>query len=85
MNKIKILKLNPLWVMTATAPFFIIVLFIFRFMPKIQFQILTLASLTYLTLAILHHLRDKTLTLELVIEYVLIAALALIVLQGLLI
>ena len=66
------------------TPFLITALFLTRFSPPLQFKILILAALTYLLLAVLHHLKDKTLTLELMIEYILIAALATIVMQGLL-
>ena len=83
MKKIKTLNLNLNWVLFLTAPLFIAVLFIFRFSPHIEFCVLIFTALIYLAVAILHHLKDKTLTLEIIIEYVLIATLALIILQGL--
>lgn len=56
----------------------------FQNLPKMQFQILVILSLIYLSWALLHHTLDKSLTLEIVIEYVLTALLALIILYGLL-
>lgn len=79
----KLQKLNLTWILVIFTPVFITFLFVYRFFPQTQFQILTAASFLYLSTAILHHYKDKTLTLEIAIEYVLIAALALIVLQGL--
>lgn len=46
--------------------------------------ILLLIVLGYLLAALVHHLRDKTLHLDIVIEYILLAALALVIFQGLL-
>ncbi len=78
-------KINLIWLFAFTMPFMVVLMFIFRFTPQIQFQLVTLAALFYLTVALLHHYKEKTLTKELMIEYVLMAALALIILQGLLI
>lgn len=59
---------------------------IFRFShsPLIQFQILTLLAIAYLSWALLHHLWDKTLSFEVMVEYVLTALLAVIILYGIL-
>lgn len=86
MKKITVLmKINLIWVVIISAPVFMAALYLFRLSSKLQFQILVLASLVYLITALLHHYKDKTLTLEIIIEYVLIAALALLILQGLMI
>ena len=53
--------------------------------PKVQFQIFVALAIAYLTWSLLHHSLDKSLTLEVVIEYVLTALLALVILYGLLI
>lgn len=83
MNKINLKKANLIWVLTLFIPVFLVALFIFRFSPQTQFQIFVLAALVYLAVALIHHYKDKTLTLEIIIEYILIAALALLILQGL--
>lgn len=57
-------------------------LFLFPNQPKLQFQIITGATMVYVSLALLHHFFDKSLTLEIFIEYILIASLVIIILQG---
>jgi hypothetical protein len=74
-----------MYLVVAASPLFISLLIFFRYSPKLQFQILTLAALIYFIFALLHHNKDKTLTWEIIIEYALIAALALIILGGLLV
>lgn len=83
-KKLKIPNISLATVVFFTAPVFIFTLFAYRFSPEIQFQIFTLAALVYVIIALVHHHRDKSLTLEITIEYVLIAALALVIFQGLL-
>lgn len=73
-----------MWFWIISVPFFIILLLIYRNFYLGQFMILTAATLLYLVFAIVYHLQDKTLRLEVVIEYVLLAILALIVFQDLL-
>lgn len=58
-------------------------LFLARFSRTLQFQVFLGAALTYFLVAIIHHLRDKSLTLEIIVEYILIAILALVVFQSL--
>ena len=53
--------------------------------PYIQFQIFTILGITYLSGAFMHHFLDKSLTLEVMIEYLLTAALALVILYSLLV
>jgi len=73
------------WILILSIPVFGILLIIFRFSPEKQFQVLITASVVYVATAILHHFQDKTLTMEIIIEYMLIAVLALLLLQGLII
>ena len=54
-------------------------------MLLVQFQILVMLSVLYLGWALLHHNLDKSLTLEIIIEYVLTALLAMVILYGVLI
>ncbi|MFA5932933.1 MAG: hypothetical protein WCV81_01555 [Microgenomates group bacterium] len=89
MTKIKSLfkkafsKADLIWTFVGSVPLFIIALFLFRFAPNIQFIIFFVATVFYLLVALTHHFRHKTLILEIVIEYILIAALALIIVQSL--
>ena len=63
---------------------FISLIFVIKFAnaPRVQFQILTALAILYLSWAFFHHTLDKTLKLEIVIEYVLTALLAIIILYG---
>lgn len=73
------------FIFALTIPVFSIALFWFRFSPQIQFIIFSVATIIYLSFALIHHFREKTLILEIVIEYILIAILALVVVQSFLI
>lgn len=81
----KHLRLNWFWIFVITVPLSILALLKFRSSGVLVFQILTGMTIIYLISALLHHVHHKNLTLEIFIEYVLMAALALIVLQSLLI
>jgi len=76
-------RLDLIWMFVFSTPFFLIALFWFRFASGIQFIIFFFATCFYLGIALTHHFRQKTLILEIVIEYILIAVLALIVVQSL--
>lgn len=80
---IKTLKNNPVRAWIFATPLFIFALFFFRSSSFWQFRILMVAAVSYLLAAFLHHKNDKTMTLEIMIEYILIAALVLIIAQGL--
>lgn len=60
-------------------------IFVFRHQNQIQFELVVLATILYLATALLHHHFDKSLTIEVVLEYILIALFALIVIGGILI
>ena len=81
-KKLRKLKISPVKVWIYSAPFFIFALFLFRSSSFWQLRILMIAAAAYLATALLHHHKDKTLTLEIMIEYILLAALALIIAQG---
>lgn len=55
-----------------------------QYLPQAQFLVATVLVMFYLTWALVHHFADKTITMEVMIEYVLTACLALIVLYGIL-
>lgn len=78
-------KLNLTAIFFLTIPIFLITLFWLRFSPQKQFITFSIATLVYLIFALIHHFREKTLILEIVVEYILIAILALIVVQSFLI
>jgi len=77
-------NIKPIWIFILSTPLFVVSLIIFRFSSRLEFETLSLAVLTYLAAAFLHHLKEKTLNAEVVIEYILLAALALIIFQSLL-
>ncbi|MDD2822925.1 MAG: hypothetical protein PHQ59_02475 [Candidatus Daviesbacteria bacterium] len=84
MNILKFIKKIDLsWLFLITTPIFVIALFWFRFTPSVEFIIFFIATCFYLTLALIHHFYQKTLILEIVIEYILISVLALIIIQSL--
>ncbi len=62
-----------------------LVIIIFHFQETIldQFRFLVLMAVVYLIWAISHHLTDKSLKLEVAVEYLLIALLVFIILSGL--
>lgn len=55
-----------------------------QYLPQVQFLVATVLVMFYLMWALVHHFADKTLSLEVMIEYILTALLALIVLYGVL-
>lgn len=84
MSHLKIIKrLNLIWLVMLSVPLFLTALYLARFSPRIQLEIFIGAVLTYLITAIIHHQLDKSLTLEIVVEYILIAILTLVVFQSL--
>lgn len=65
--------------------FFIVLLIgLQHFVPTINASLIVACLLLYLTFALLHHHFDKSLKLELIIEYVLLGILILIIVQTLL-
>lgn len=82
-NSMEALKrIKPIRIITLSAPLFVLALFLFRYSTQAQFGVLIVAAVVYLGTAVLHHRKDKTLTFEIIIEYVLIAALALLMIQS---
>lgn len=73
-------KIDLPWLLVLAIPLFTIILWINRLTPDFNFKLVAVAALLYLAVAFIHHRRDKTLTLEIIIEYILIAALVLIIL-----
>lgn len=84
MRKISVRGLNLIWVFVLTVPVFFAGIFIFGATSELQFEILYIAVLFYISVALIHHYLDKTLKLEVVIEYLMVATLALVILKSLL-
>lgn len=78
----KLGQFNLTWIFIILSPLFVALIFIFRHSSSAQFKLLFLAAFLYLALAIGHHYKDKSLTFEILIEYILIALFALIVIQS---
>lgn len=84
MIKKSTLRFDLFWVLVIFTPLFMGLILAFKYNPVLEFQALALAAFGYLIFAFLHHYKSKTLRLEVMVEYILIAALALIILQSLL-
>lgn len=78
-------KLNNVMLVLISAFVALVAVLKFNNLPIIQFQILVSLVLFYLIWALFHHSLDKSLTLEVGLEYILTASLALIFFYGLLI
>ncbi len=78
-------RINLMWIYIALAPVLFSMLILFRNQQVVVFSIATLAALFYVVVALLHHYQDKTLTVEVTLEYVLTAVLAIVILQSLII
>lgn len=72
-------KFNFVWLLIFITPLLLTALFVSRNSSGTQFKIIILAALLYLATTTFHHMKDKTLTFEIMVEYILIAALALVI------
>ncbi len=79
------IKLNLTHLFLPIATLFIVLMFMFRDSTRVQMEIVAIGALIYVGIAFIHHHLDKTLTFEVIVEYILIAALTLIILQQFLI
>lgn len=78
-------KINFIWLFILTTPIFLYLILFRNFEQSSKMLLITCAILIYVALALLHHYFDKSLKVEIVIEYVLIGALALMIIQSLLV
>ncbi|OGK31859.1 hypothetical protein A3B02_00380 [Candidatus Roizmanbacteria bacterium RIFCSPLOWO2_01_FULL_42_14] len=69
----------------TSAMIFLLFLSLFRGQPSKQFIATSVFVLYYIVWGITHHTRDQSLHLKIVFEYILIGALAMIVLRALLV
>jgi hypothetical protein len=77
--------LNSSYLFLPIALLFVGLILYFQNYPKLQLQLVVLAAISYIVVALVHHYHEKSLTIEVIIEYALIAALAIILLSGFLI
>ncbi len=80
---LKLQKYSPFFILLSSILAFSAVLK-FQGFTFVQFVILTILSVLYLSFALTHHFFDKSLSFEIMLEYVLTVLLALIILYGLL-
>lgn len=78
MNNLRIKNSKILWPLFFITPVLLGITIYSRNYLNLQFKVLIFAALIYLIFTTLYHLKDKTLTFEIIIEYMLIAALALV-------
>ena len=71
-------------VVVLTSAISLVLILKLQYLPQVQFLVATVLVMFYLIWALAYHFMDKTLRLEVMIEYVLTALLALIVLYGIL-
>lgn len=79
------LRKGVIYILIASTIFAVFGLIKFNDNPILQFKLLTILVGIYLIIAVIHHTLDKTLALEIVLEYVLTAIICLTVLYGILI
>lgn len=72
--------LNHLFVPISVGA--IILSFLYKSQPVVQFGILMIVLLLYVSFALIHHSRNKDLTIVIMLEYILIATLAIVILTG---
>lgn len=56
--------------------------FYYKFNPLVQYNLMILTLITYLGLSLLYHKLDKSLTLQVLFEYILLGSLTIIVVLG---
>ncbi len=79
----KIVQYNLLsYIFLATSVCLIIASFLFKQCSVYQYQIIFLAVVLYLASSLIHHYLDKSLTFEIGLEYILIGALAFLLVFG---
>ena len=76
---------NSSLIFVPIGALFVGLILYFNRYPQLQLQLVVAAAICYMIVALVHHYHDKTLTFEVIIEYTLIAALAIILLSGFLV
>lgn len=80
--RIRLSRFDISHIFVPAAVLFIALIFLARGDGAVQFQIGLAAVFLYLAISFLHHYLTKSLTLEVGIEYILIASLAIILLRS---
>lgn len=75
----KILRSNINTLFLPASLILLVLVLIFGNQIKLQFEVIVLAAMLYVGLALVHHHFDKSLTFETIVEYILIATLAVII------
>lgn len=78
----KILRFNLLHLYLPVSLLLLVVSIFLGNMYRVQLEIAAIALITYVSFSLIHHFLDKSLTFETTIEYILIAALVLIILAS---
>lgn len=84
LKKVTKLQRYGFLIIVLTSAASLVLILKLQYLPQVQFLVVTVLVMFYLMWALVHHFADKTLTLEVMIEYVLTALLALVVLYGIL-
>ncbi len=79
---IKKIKINAFFLLIPLSLGIIILSFIFRSKTTIQLELIFSVTVIYMSLALIYHYFDKSLTLETIIEYILIAVLVIVIFIG---
>lgn len=80
----KLSKLNLTHSLIPWSGVAVILLILLRGRSNLQFLVVMISVVIYLFISLIHHHFDKSLTFEVLVEYILIAVLTLIILQGIL-
>ncbi len=80
----KSLKIKDLliYIFFPIALALVFLIFYYKYNPQVQYNLMILTLLTYLGLSLLYHKMDKSLTLQVVFEYILLGSLTVIVVLG---
>ncbi|MBI2596177.1 hypothetical protein HYW46_05600 [Candidatus Daviesbacteria bacterium] len=78
----KKIKMNIFYLLLPLSIILIVASFIFRQHANIQLELAILAIFIYISFALIHHFFDKSLSLEIIIDYILISILATVILLG---
>lgn len=79
---LKKINLDLLHIFLPIGILLLVVVFLFNSNSNVLIQVVVTMTLIYLGFSIMHHNVDKTLTLEVALEYILIACLVLVILAG---
>ncbi len=76
------LKFTVMNIMVLLSPIFLLGIYYFRSLPYLQIEVISIAAIIYLSLAILHHIKDKSIHIDLMLEYVFVSILILVLVNN---